>query len=256
MMLAPIDAHAHIKTTVSERDIADLDAFVVAVTRERAEWGPALARADEFAVWGVGVHPGLPAEIEAFDADAFAAAVEQAIFVGEIGLDRRAKSALATQRAVFRQVLAVVADLPRPASIHSVAATRDVLAALQATPIAAPILHWWRGSPQETDEAIAMGCFFSLNGAEVRNPKVLGLVPPDRVLTETDFPHTKRSDPAASKPAAVSTTEQALMREWGLDILDLRRKLWSNLAELWERCERSDTLPAAVQDTMLAAGLD
>lgn len=194
--------------------------------------------------------------VAAFDADAFAAAVEQAIFVGEIWLDRRAKSALATQRAVFHQVLTVVAALPRPASIHSVAATGDVLAALQATPIAAPILHWWRGSPQETEEAIAMGCFFSLNGAEVRNPKVLGLVPPERVLTETDFPYTKRSDPAASKQAAVSTTEQALMREWGLDTLDLRSRLWSNLAELWERCERSDTLPAAVQDTMLAAGLD
>lgn len=256
MILAPIDAHAHIKTTVSERDIADLDAFVVAVTRERAEWGPALARADEFAVWGVGVHPGLPAEIDAFDAEAFTAAVEQAVFVGEVGLDGRAKSAIATQRAVFHQVLTVVAALPRPASIHSVAASGDVLAALRATPIAAPILHWWRGSPQQTKEAIAMGCFFSLNGAEVRNPKVLGLIPPDRVLTETDFPHTKGSDPAASKPAAVSTIERALMREWGLGSLDLRRRLWSNLAELWERCERSDVLPAAVQDTMLAAGLD
>ena len=255
MTLALIDAHAHIKTTVPERDIADLDAFVIAVTRERAEWGPALARADQFAVWGVGVHPGLPTEIDAFDADAFAAAVEQATCVGEIGLDGGAKSALATQRAVFHQVLTVVAALPRPASIHSVAATQDVLSALRATPIAAPILHWWRGSPQETEEAIAMGCFFSLNGAEVRNPKVLSLIPPERVLTETDFPHTMRSDPAASKPAAVSTIERALMREWGLDTLDLRRRLWSNLAELWERCELADMLPPAVQDTMLAAGL-
>ncbi len=100
-----------------------------------------------------------------------------------------------------------------------------------------------------------MGCFFSLNGAEVRNPKVLSLIPPERVLTETDFPHTMRSDPAASKPAAVSTIERALMQEWGLDTLDLRRRLWSNLAELWERCELADMLPPAVQDTMLAAGL-
>lgn len=256
MTLPAIDAHAHIKTDIPARDIAGLRALVVAVTREQAEWRAALRRRDELSLWGIGVHPGLPSEIASFDADSFATAVEAALVVGEIGLDGRSKAPTASQRAVFDQVLEVVARLPRPATIHSVGASQAVLDALRRRPIAAPILHWWRGNAKETEEAIELGCFFSLNGAEVRRPKVLGLLPPDRVLTETDFPYSRRSDSAASQPAAVATIEAALMREWQLDELALRRRMWRTLTELYERCELSERLPPTIQDTMLAAGLD
>ena len=256
MSLPPIDAHAHIKTTVPARDLADLESFVVAVTREQNEWQPALQRHDEFAVWGIGVHPGLPEEIEGFDAVAFAAALNSALFVGEVGLDGKSKTPLATQRAVFDQVLNAVATHPRPTTIHSVGATRQVLDALQAQPIAAPVLHWWRGSEADTKEAVEMGCFFSLNGAEARRPKVLKLLPPERVLTETDFPYSRRSDPAAGRPAAVTTIEAALMQSWSMDELEIRRRLWRNLAELYERCALSDRLPAAVQEMILTVGMD
>jgi TatD DNase family protein len=256
MSLPPIDAHAHIKTSVPAIDLAGLDSFVVAVTRERAEWQPALHRNDDLVVWGIGVHPGLPDEITAFDALDFAAALKDALLVGEVGLDGRSKAPIAQQRAVFGQVLDAVAKKPRPTTIHSVAASRQVLDALQARPIAAPILHWWRGSESETREAVEMGCFFSVNGAEARRPKIIGLLPQDRVLTETDFPYSRRSDPAADRPAAVTTIEVRLMQEWDVDQLGLRRRLWRNLSELYERCELSERLPEAVQDIMLAAGID
>lgn len=256
MSLLPIDAHAHIKTTVPACDLADLESFVVAVTREQAEWQRALHRHDELVVWGIGVHPGLPEEVMSFDAVGFAAALHDALFVGEVGLDGKSKTPAAAQRAVFDQVLAAVAQKPRPTTIHSVSASRQVLDALRAQPIAAPILHWWRGSERETEEAVEMGCFFSLNGAEARRPKVIKLLPPDRVLTETDFPHSRRTDSVAARPAAVATIEAALMQEWSLDELALRRRLWRNLAELYERCELSERLPTAVQDAILTAGMD
>lgn len=256
MSLPPIDAHAHIKTTVPACDLADLESFVVAVTREQTEWQPALERHDEFAVWGIGAHPGLPEEIESFDAVAFDTALNDALFVGEVGLDGRSKTPATAQRAVFDQVLNAVAQQPRPTTIHSVSASQQVLDALRTHPITAPVLHWWRGSERETEEAVEMGCFFSLNGVEARRPKVLKLLPPERVLTETDFPHSRRSDPVAARPAAVATIETALMQQWSLDELELRRRLWRNLAELYERCELSERLPTAVQDVILTAGMD
>ncbi|CAN5716959.1 TatD family hydrolase [soil metagenome] len=256
MSLLPIDAHAHIKTTVPARDLADLESFVVAVTREQAEWQRALNRHDDLAVWGIGVHPGLPEEVMGFDAVVFAAALNDALFVGEVGLDGRSKAPAAAQRTVFDQILDAIAQKPRPTSIHSVSASRQVLDGLRARPIAAPVLHWWRGSERETEEAVEMGCFFSLNGGEARRPKVLKLLPPERVLTETDFPHSRRSDPVAARPAAVATIEAALMQEWSLDELGLRRRLWRNLAELYDRCELSEKLPPAVQDAILTAGMD
>jgi TatD DNase family protein len=252
----PIDAHAHIKTSVSQRDLADLGSFVVAVTREQTEWEPALRRQDELTVWGIGVHPGMTEEIARFDPDVFAEALDRALFVGEVGLDGKAEAPSAAQRAVFDRVLVAVAQRPRPVTIHSRSASRDVLKALRKTPIAAPILHWWRGSESETKEAIEMGCFFSLNGAEARRPKVLKFLPPERVLTETDFPYSKGIDPKARQPAAVATIESALMQEWSLDELELRRRLWRNLSALFELCELSEAVPVSVQDAMLTAGTD
>lgn len=254
-LLPPIDAHAHIQTGVSPRDVAGLQAFIVAVTRERSEWEPALRRTDRLAVWGVGVHPGLPSEISAFDQAGFGDAVARACFVGEVGLDGKSKADLDSQRHVLDQILEVVAAQPRPTTIHSVAASGQVLDALREHPITAPILHWWRGSEKQTREAVELGCFFSINGAEVKRPKVLSLLPPERVLTETDFPYSRRSDPAASKPAAVSTTETALMQAWGMDELALRRLLWQNVGDLFDRCDLTDRVPPAVQEAMLTAGL-
>jgi len=175
--------------------------------------------------------------------------------VGEVGLDGRAKTPTADQRTVFDVVLAVVQDVPRPTTIHSVSASRHVLDALSARPIAAPILHWWRGTKGETQETIEMGCFFSLNGAEVKNPRVLDLLPPERVLTETDFPHSTRSDRAAAQPGATTTIERALLATWGLDELHLRCRLWRTLVDVYERCGLTDRLPESVQDIMLTAGL-
>jgi len=254
-LLPPIDAHAHIQTGVSARDVAGLRAFVVAVTRERKEWESALRRNDPLAVWGIGVHPGLPAEVTTFDQAAFGEAVERACFVGEVGLDGKSKADMDAQKRALAEVLEVVAAHPRPTTLHSVAASGSVLEALRAQPISAPILHWWRGSKKQTEEALELGCFFSINGAEVKRPKVLPLLPPERVLTETDFPYSRRSDPAANQPAAVSTTERALMQAWAMDELALRRLLWQNLGELFDRCDLTERVQAAVQDAMLTAGL-
>lgn len=255
MTLSAIDAHAHISTTVSAADIRGLGAFVAAVTREEREWHAATQRRDDLAVWGVGVHPGLPEQIAGFDAERFAAAVSSAQLVGEVGLDGRSKAPVANQIKVLQQILEIVAASPRPVTIHSVLATAEIIEQLRRTPITAPILHWWRGTEQETAAAIEMGCFFSLNGAEPKSPKVMSLIPPDRVLTETDFPHTRRSDPKAAQPAAVETIEAALEREWGISRDALRQQMWQNLAVLFDRCDLTDQLPAGVQDAMLTAGL-
>ena len=101
-----------------------------------------------------------------------------------------------------------------------------------------------------------MGCFFSVNGAEARRPKVLALLPQNRVLAETDFPYPRRSDPVADRPAAVATIEVCLMQEWGVDQLGLRRRLWRTVSALYERCELSERLPETVHDAMLTAGMD
>lgn len=248
-----IDAHAHVETGVSAQDMASLNACVLAVTRRPAEWPEAIARQDDLAVWGIGVHPADDQALHGFDSAEFALALERAQLVGEVGLDGRAGS-IERQREVLRAVLRAVAENPRPVSIHSTRSTQATLDALSATPVPSPILHWWRGSEAETKTAIELGCFFSLNGAEASNPKVVSLLPSNRVLTETDFPHTRGRDPAAAMPGRVSTIEAALETAWSVDQYTLRRTLWANLADLFDRCGRLEHVPPGIQDVVLSIG--
>lgn len=251
-MLPALDAHAHVKLSVPPPDLEGLDALVFAVTREPSEWAEALRRSDQMTIWGIGAHPRLPDSLRSFSQSSFAAAVDQSLLVGEVGLDAKADGPLSER--VFREVLAVVAELPRPTSIHSQGASRKVLSALSATPIVSPILHWWTGGVAETEEAVAMGAWFSLNGAAVRRPEMIGGIPPERILTETDFPHSRGVDRRAVAPASVATIEAVLMSEWGLDEFELRRRLWRNVAALFQSCALLEHLPESIQDVLLTVG--
>jgi TatD DNase family protein len=253
-MLPALDAHAHVKPSVLSSDLEQLDALVFAVTRDPAEWSEVLGRDDPMTVWGIGAHPRLVASLQSFSSDRFAVAMEEALLVGEVGLDGAAAGRLSDR--VFAEILAVVAAAPRPTSIHSQGASRKVLDALAHTPIVAPILHWWTGGAAETEEAVAMGCYFSLNGAAARRPEVIGLIPPERVLTETDFPHTRGIDRRAVAPAKVATIEAALISAWGVGEFELRRRLWRNVAAVFQSCSLTERLSEAVQDVLLTVGLD
>jgi TatD DNase family protein len=231
MMLPAIDAHAHVDVRVAARDLSELDAVVLAVTRSLAEWQAASVRDDELTLWGVGCHPAMPDAVRAFDARTFADALETAAFVGEVGLDRRSRVSVDEQVAVLTEILRAVQRVPRPLSIHSTGATKAVLDLLEANPTSTPILHWWRGTSQETARALQLGCFFSLNGHEATSPKAIDVIPLERILTETDFPHSERYDASASRPAATETIERALMRQHGLSLVELRQRLWKNLQD-------------------------
>jgi TatD DNase family protein len=150
------------------------------------------------------------------------------------GLDRRSRVPMDRQTEVLGQILDVVGETPRAVSLHSTGATGAILDVLEHHPIAFPILHWWRGTRAETMRAIELGCLFSLNGHEASSPKVIDSIPIDRVITETDFPHTRRYDKAADRPGAVTTAELALERRHDVGADEIRTRMWLTLAPLVE----------------------
>lgn len=256
LVLPPLDCHAHVKTGVAVNDLRELRAIVVAVTREPAEWDAALAREDPTTLWGIGAHPGKAGALRDFNSERFCAAIEHAAFVGEVGLDARARTDKRRQAEVFNAVLDGLVEEPRPVTIHSTAASGDVLAALRRRPVAGAILHWWRGTRAETDEAVELGCFFSINGHEIRTPKVLDWLPPDRLLTETDFPHSQRYDPAASRPGNVETVEAELATRWGADRLQVRERLWRNFGSVLTATQTVERMPRAILAALATSGFE
>ena len=231
--LLPLDAHAHIDTGIAATDVSNLGAFVFAMTRSLDEF-ESLSRNDRRAVWAIGVHPGLVRSQRAFTKDRFRRLLSATPVVGETGLDGASRVPMSVQLETFRSVLAAVVDEPRILSVHSYQAQAEVLRELNRLPVLGVILHWWTGSPGLTEEAVRLGCYFSVPPAA---PGALGadflrLLPSDRILTETDHPSGDRRGPLPRRPGNVREVERNLTRTWDLDEDATRMQVWRNLANL------------------------
>lgn len=88
--LPALDAHAHIAPDVTSKQIAALGQSVTfAMTRSLQEARQVKSRRDPALVWGIGVHPGVAAARDGWNAKQLTELLDSFALVGEIGLDRR-----------------------------------------------------------------------------------------------------------------------------------------------------------------------
>jgi TatD DNase family protein len=252
--LPPLDMHAHIDPTMSRLQLEQLGAVVFAATRTPAEFAEVWNRADLVTVWGLGCHPGLTEAVGQFDDAKFRELMQQAPFIGEVGLDGRSPVPLDQQLAVFRSVLRFIQESPRIVSIHSARATGRVIDCLEEIPVHGAVLHWWLGTPAETKRAVDAGCFFSVNLAMA--PAKLEHVPLDRVLTETDHPYGNRSGVGRRQPGTVADVESKLAEHYGVTADAVRSTVWVNLSRLVEQTGVGTMLSGPVQKMLVAAQRD
>ncbi len=245
----PLDTHAHVEATISERELLAVRAVVLVATRSLSEHASTAGRSDPLAIWGVGVHPGLPAAVADFDDRALRRQLQGTPLLSEIGLDRRSSVSLTDQQRVFAAALAAHDDNPCIASVHSSGRTGDVLSVLQGHRCSTIILHWWRGSADETRAAIELGCYFSFNQGDAAQGSVLGLVPIDRILTETDHPYGDRGQPDP-RPGATTPIEELINPKHPEGA---RSQVWSNFRSLVETAGVLTRLPPKVAGLVAAA---
>jgi TatD DNase family protein len=180
-------------------------------TRELAERFPYLLPA-------VGLHPELVAT-HGHEVSQIGPLLEQTRFVGEVGLDyvTSDKDLRARQREVFTAILDRCAALGgKVLTVHSRRAAADVIAAVGAAFNGTVILHWFTGTVREAERALANGCYFSVNTAMTAarsSATLLGMLPPDRVLTETDGPFVKLG-PNPATPSRVISVAKHLAGVW------------------------------------------
>lgn len=250
--LPSLDAHAHLDPVRTADELAGSGA-VLAMTLSLDEAALVVGRRDLQIAWGVGCHPRKLKSQESFDAGRFRELAEQTAVVGEIGLDTGSRVALETQLQTFRQALEVLSDLPRLVSIHSYRATGLVIKELQRRPVTVPVLHWWTGTAEETREAVALGCYFSIHSAVARHSKFRTAVPSERVLVETDHGY---GDPPAAIPCRIEWVEHLVAQQLGLGVQDVRRLVWQNLGTIVCETGTRRLLPeplAAILTGVLAA---
>ena len=226
----PLDTHAHVDPSIGRDELVALRAVVFACTRSLSEFEEAQNRNDPVTVWGVGVHPALPSAVDGFSRAEFESAIGRTPLVGEVGMDAKSPVPRSRQRDVLDAILTVLADEQRIVSVHSAGATSSILDLLEHRGASGVILHWWRGDQRETARAVELGCYFSINPSELTRPVVLGRVPWDRLLLETDHPYGDRR--RKSQPGRVEQLEQAIADRTGIPAASVRRGIWGNLYRL------------------------
>jgi TatD DNase family protein len=246
-----IDTHAHLQSPQFADDLADVlaAAEVAGVERllipgwDEASSGRALALVAAYPrlVAAAGIHPHAAAETDeaGWERTAALAADPAVVAVGETGLDYdRLFSPADDQLVNLRRNLSLALAVGKPAILHcrSAAGRRDAQDALLHEMRAAgfggaasraafgnrppAILHSVSGPADYVAAALELGCAVSISGlcfrkGEEATAESVRLVPPDRLLVETDAPYLsapgaprRRNEPAWVRITAAWVAEQ------------------------------------------------
>ncbi len=200
-----VDFHCHIdqypefKKLVGAIDRAGV--YTLAVTTTPDDWRRNLdaCGSSKYVRVAIGLHPEM-VESHLDQLPILERHLGETRYVGEIGIDGgpRSYGSLGIQTETFSRIVAACAQSGgKVLSIHSFRAVKRVLDALERhfpPGSGVAVLHWFTGSLSEAKRAVSLGCYFSVNERMALSPngaKLLAVIPPDRLLTETDGPFTK-----------------------------------------------------------------
>jgi TatD DNase family protein len=230
-----IDTHAHLSEI---QDLANAIAgaksagitAIIAVGSESESNQRVLALAEEykgFVYPALGLHPwGLGTLDIDHNLEFIQAHINQAVAIGEIGLDYdkrvRARADKALQMQALREVLRLAQTHNKPALVHSRYAWRDCLDIVAAANIEKVVFHWYTGTSGVLRDIVSHGFFISATPAveyHDEHRRAVREVPLERLLLETDSPVVyRRGTPSEyqSTPAHIVRALQAVSRLRGM----------------------------------------
>lgn len=238
-----VDLHCHLdlypNPAAQVSALTSSGAYVLSVTTTPKAWEKTatLAGSNQRIKTALGLHPQLAAE-RCGELPLFDELLPKTRYVGEVGLDGSAewRPTLPAQIRVFDHVLASCArEGGRILTVHSRGAASAVLDALDRHPgYGVAVLHWFSGSSKELSRAVDSDCWFSVGGAMLKSKKgreLTMMMPPERVLTETDGPFGQvngKALQAAQCEAAVDTLAQL----WCVDVRTAQAKIFESFRRL------------------------
>ncbi|MGK7904199.1 MAG: TatD family hydrolase [Hormoscilla sp.] len=269
-----IDTHIHINFDRFDSDRLEVvtrwrDAGVVQLVHSCVSPGEftsiaTLAAMVKELYFAVGLHPLETQQWSCSQAEVIknlAQSNPKVVAIGETGLDFYKADNHEQQHAAFAAQLAIAQALDLPVIIHCREAAVQTAEQLQAA--IAPgkklrgVMHCWGGTPEETQWFLDLGLYISFSGT-VTFKNAVGIksscmmVPPDRLLIETDCPFLapvpkrgKRNEPAYVRHVA---SEVAKLR--GVPVETVAAQTTANARQLFglpeivpERCGQSEKEP-------------
>lgn len=242
-----IDAHCHIDSYPDPieivQEIEKRRTLTVGVTNSPSAFMAASphVRRCRWVRLALGLHP-LLGDNHPVERARFAAQLSRTSYVGEIGLDF-SPAGLPTreeQLLSFRYVLDQLRRQRKFVSIHSRRAEEHVLDILEELDMWPVVFHWYSGPKSQLDRLLRLGHYCSVNPAmltTLRGRRLLGQIPPDRVLSETDGPFV-RVNGAILHPGEIGDVVGFLASTWSIRPQDVRYHIEHNFRSL---------LPSVVQ---------
>jgi TatD DNase family protein len=237
-----LDTHCHLDLYPDPAQTAlnaeSSGVFVVCVTNTPSAFLAARPHVRQFKKvrLALGLHP-LSADLHTDDElSQFRKLVSDTSFIGEVGLDfsREGRETRDKQLNSFQFVLRCLNNERKFITIHSRQAERAVLDVLEQEYPHPVVFHWYSGTLENLDAAVAHGHFFSINPVMIRSPKGRAIVerlPRDKTLTESDGPFINMGSRAV-EPTDVQTVEEALGAMWGVDVPAARKIIGQNFQQL------------------------
>lgn len=215
-----VDTHAHLTDLrfaeevdlVLERAQAAGVEWVVSVASDLADSSRTVALAGRspavYATVGVHPHAAESFSLEALERLRELSGAERVVAVGETGLDYHyGYASRDAQRTAFRAQLALAAELDRPVVVHAREADAEVIELIREVGWGRGVLHCFDGGAELLEAALELGWYISFSGlitfAGWEKSTLVGRVPLDRILVETDSPYLapvprrgRRNEPA------------------------------------------------------------
>ena len=231
-----IDTHAHLDAAggipaLSSTPDGQAPTKVIAVTNLPSRFVRLRKISHDRVHWALGLHPGQPHPRTTIDD--FIALLPTCTAVGEIGLDSTPTDSphavpLDRQRDELDAILNHPETALRLVSIHSRRSVPLVLEHLRNAAIPGGVLHWFTGTPAQARQAADAGAYFSINAKMSRKPDLLTTLPRDRVLLETDAPHTG----AHTRPGDVRPVLTMLADAWSITLAEAEEQVIGNQQEI------------------------
>ena len=240
-----VDFHCHVdlykdhSALIAECDRERVATLAVTTTPKAWPRNRELAAKSAHVRIALGLHPQLVAEREN-ELPIFERYLSDARYVGEIGLDAgpRFYRSFPAQERVFERILRACAEQGgKILTVHSVRAVGKVLDHIESClpqERGRVVLHWFTGTSAEARRAVALGCYFSINREMLRSSKhrqLVGSLPLDRLLTETDGPFVER-DGQPVRPRDIRDTVAELAEALDSPIKVMEETIIQNLMHL------------------------
>ena len=189
----------------AENTAAQTERLAAAPSESLAAETPTAEQTERFAAapalyFAAGFHPSNLQDYQTGDEERLASLLQspKGVAVGEIGLDYHYEDTdEAAQKRAFCAQLELAEALSLPVIIHSRDAAADTLRILKdnrAKLRAGGVMHCFSGSPETAKEYLKLGLYISFAGPVTfknarRLDEVAKIVPPERILAETDSPY-------------------------------------------------------------------